>query len=235
MLNHIELQSDEQYAQLFTESKGKILVLNFWASWAAPCAQMNEVFAELASKCPNLLFIKVEAENFPDISEDYEIAAVPSFVFVQDGKILTRVEGANAPELSQTVENYTKSLSLTNFTSSNGKPAEPEPKEDITVRLGQLIQQAPVMLFMKGEPAQPRCGFSRQLIEILRKNHVRFGYFDILSDEEVRQGLKEYSNWPTYPQLYVNGELVGGLDIVKELIETDEFTSMIPAEAIFAQ
>jgi Grx4 family monothiol glutaredoxin len=86
-------------------------------------------------------------------------------------------------------------------------------------RLKQLVRKEPIMLFMKGLPSAPRCGFSRQLVEILEGEGVPFGAFDILEDDEVRQGLKSFSNWPTYPQLYVNGSLIGGLDIVKELKE----------------
>ena len=77
------------------------------------------------------------------------------------------------------------------------------------------------MLFQKGTPTAPKCGFSRQAIELLTDANVSFGYFNILEDEEVRQGLKSYSDWPTYPQLYVRGELVGGLDILKEMSEED--------------
>lgn len=69
-----------------------------------------------------------------------------------------------------------------------------------------------------GSPVEPKCGFSAKMIDILREQGVSFDYFDILSDEEVRQGLKQYSNWPTYPQLYVRGQLIGGLDIVKEMV-----------------
>ena len=73
------------------------------------------------------------------------------------------------------------------------------------------------MLFMKGSPQAPRCGFSRQMVELLAEVKATYGYFDVLTDETVRQGIKAYSNWPTFPQLYINGELVGGLDICKEL------------------
>ncbi len=76
------------------------------------------------------------------------------------------------------------------------------------------------MLFMKGSPDQPRCGFSRQTVEVLSENDIQFASFDILSDEEVRAGLKVYSDWPTYPQVYVHGTLVGGLDILKEMLAT---------------
>ena len=86
------------------------------------------------------------------------------------------------------------------------------------------------MLFMKGTPDEPRCGFSRQIVEILKNKQVKYGSFDILSDNEVREGLKTYSNWPTYPQVYIKGELVGGLDIVKELVQSGEFDAMIPKE-----
>jgi len=69
------------------------------------------------------------------------------------------------------------------------------------------------MLFMKGDPNTPKCGFSRQTIDLLQSLNTDFGSFDILADEEIRQGLKTYSDWPTYPQLYVDGQLIGGLVI----------------------
>lgn len=78
------------------------------------------------------------------------------------------------------------------------------------------------MLFMKGSPQSPQCGFSQRLVKILSEYDYPFGYFDILSDDEVRQGLKEYSKWQTYPQLYVKGSFVGGVDIVAELHEENE-------------
>jgi Grx4 family monothiol glutaredoxin len=95
--------------------------------------------------------------------------------------------------------------------------------EELNSRLRKLIQQSRVMLFMKGEPNKPQCGFSRKMVELLTKAGFHdFGFFDILTDMEVREGLKKYSNWPTYPQLYIAGELIGGLDVVTELIESGE-------------
>ena len=94
--------------------------------------------------------------------------------------------------------------------------------DSLNSRLEKLINREPVMLFMKGAPAAEKCGFSRQIVALLQENGVQFGSFDILADEEVRQGLKTFSNWPTYPQLYAKGKLVGGLDIVKELVENGE-------------
>lgn len=90
-------------------------------------------------------------------------------------------------------------------------------------KLKALINAAPVMIFMKGCPDAPRCGFSKQLMELITEVGLKdFQTFNILADEEVRQGLKEYSNWPTYPQIYVDGKFVGGLDILKDLHEMGE-------------
>jgi Grx4 family monothiol glutaredoxin len=83
------------------------------------------------------------------------------------------------------------------------------------------------MVFMKGDPATPKCGFSNTLMKILTDANADFKTFDILQDDEVRQGLKKFSDWPTFPQIYVKGELIGGLDIVKELQEGNELTSTL--------
>lgn len=83
------------------------------------------------------------------------------------------------------------------------------------------------MLFMKGNPSEPRCKFSRKVVQALNEAGLEFGSFDILSDETVRQGLKEYSNWPTYPQLYVKGEFIGGCDIVLEMQKNGELNEVL--------
>lgn len=98
--------------------------------------------------------------------------------------------------------------------STAGKTERTDTLED---QLRALVGHAPVMLFMKGSPEAPQCGFSRKIVGLLAENKVKYGHFDILSDDAVRQGLKKYSEWPTYPQLYANGKLIGGLDIAKEL------------------
>ncbi|OTF81826.1 hypothetical protein BLA29_001026 [Euroglyphus maynei] len=102
-----------------------------------------------------------------------------------------------------------------------------ESNRSIEQRLVSLINQQPIMVFIKGTPEQPRCGFTRTLLSILKERNVRFGYFDILSDEEVRQSLKSYSKWPTYPQLYVKGALIGGLDIIQDLCENGELENVL--------
>jgi Grx4 family monothiol glutaredoxin len=98
-------------------------------------------------------------------------------------------------------------------------------------RLTKLVNRSPTMLFMKGLPSAPKCGFSRRIVEILDETGAAYDAFNILDDEEVRQGLKEFSDWPTYPQLYHNGELLGGLDIVEELKESGELGQMLSSSS----
>jgi monothiol glutaredoxin len=94
-------------------------------------------------------------------------------------------------------------------------------------KIQQLITKEKVMLFMKGNPNFPQCGFSAQVVQILLDLGCEFGFYNILTDLEVREGIKEYSNWPTFPQLYVDGELVGGCDIIVELYRNNELSEVL--------
>ncbi|CAM9440277.1 unnamed protein product [Ectocarpus fasciculatus] len=105
------------------------------------------------------------------------------------------------------------------------------PKENLESRLKRLMTSSPIVLFMKGNPDSPQCGFSRTAVGLLREEGVEFGTFDILADDEVRQGLKKLSEWPTYPQLYCGGELVGGLDIMKEMKQAGELEAALRPQA----
>jgi len=105
--------------------------------------------------------------------------------------------------------------------------------ESMKAKLDGIIRTAEVMIFIKGTPQEPKCKFSKALIRFLMDNNVtKFGYFDILSDSNVREALKMHSNWKTYPQLYIAGRLIGGLDVVKELHSDDAFLNQIPAAAL---
>lgn len=99
----------------------------------------------------------------------------------------------------------------------------------VTVRIEQLLQSAPVLLFMKGTPDFPQCGFSGQAVQVLDACNAEFTHFNIFEDEEIREALKTYSNWPTYPQLYIKGELIGGCDIMIDLYKKGELAQLIAA------
>ena len=243
-----------------------LVVIYFHTPWAAPCKQTRLVLEALASSYPpqpppTVSFLSLDAEALPDISESYDVSAVPFLVLQRDGKALESVSGSDASKIRDAVERHAgkggntgklglppaldavprengeeeegkqteKTNDLSSYAPDSGDVATaPEmsstqgQKEELDKRLGELVKAAPVMLFMKGTPSTPQCGFSRQLVGLLREKGVRYGFFNILADEEVRQGLKAWSDWPTFPQLYLKGELVGGLDIVKEELENDE-------------
>ena len=99
--------------------------------------------------------------------------------------------------------------------------------EQLKQRIQELIEQKQVFLFMKGTPDEPQCGFSSRIVNILRSLHVDFGSFDVLEDEEIRQAIKEYADWPTIPQLYIDGKFVGGCDITEQLYNRGELQALI--------
>ncbi len=98
---------------------------------------------------------------------------------------------------------------------------------ELNERIKTIIESAPVVLFMKGNADMPQCGFSANTIAILKHIGKPFNTFDILQDNDIRQGLKEYSNWPTFPQLYVNGKMIGGNDIITEMFEDGDLQEII--------
>lgn len=99
---------------------------------------------------------------------------------------------------------------------------------DITDSIEQQISTHPVVLYMKGTPQQPQCGFSANAVQILNACGVEdFFAVNVLADPEVRQGIKDYSNWPTIPQLYVNGEFIGGSDIMTEMFQSGELKKLL--------
>jgi monothiol glutaredoxin len=95
----------------------------------------------------------------------------------------------------------------------------------------QQIEENDILLYMKGTPQQPQCGFSARTVQALMACGERFAYINILDNPEIRENLKVYSNWPTFPQLYVKGELVGGCDIVTEMYESGELKELVSSAA----
>ncbi|MBS0473071.1 MAG: Grx4 family monothiol glutaredoxin [Proteobacteria bacterium] len=103
---------------------------------------------------------------------------------------------------------------------------------DVHQRIDDEVKNNPVLLFMKGTPVFPQCGFSAAVVQILSHLGVRFKAIDVLKDPEIRQGIKDYSEWPTIPQLYVKGEFVGGADIVREMFENEELAAFFADKGI---
>jgi monothiol glutaredoxin len=113
----------------------------------------------------------------------------------------------------------------------NGRPVLDTRRGDSTLeRVDRLVNSAPVFLFIKGTPAEPRCGFSANLVRLIESLAVPYLTFDVLSDENIRAAAKEYVSWPTFPQLYVRGQFVGGNDIVSELAASGELRRLVRGE-----
>ena len=102
---------------------------------------------------------------------------------------------------------------------------------DAASRIDDIVKNNDVVLFMKGTPLFPQCGFSSRAIAILDRLEAKYETVDVLQDQEIRQGIKTYSDWPTIPQLYVKGEFVGGSDIMMEMFESGELKEMLGQSA----
>ena len=189
-----------------------LAVLYFHTPWAAPCTQMRTILTTLASTYTTsspIAFLSINAEDLPEISENYDVTAVPFLVLQRDGKTLETVSGSDATKVRSAVERHvggsggnkvaipppleatrqngaaggvTKDLSGYAPGESDAKTAPEyssgggeQEKEELNKRLEGLVKAAPVMLFMKGTPSAPQCGFSRQLVSMLRENSVKYG------------------------------------------------------------
>jgi len=225
----LDIASEQDFNQKIAQQPCS--VIHFWADWCTPCTMMDQFLLELESQINNekVQFLRVEAENVSEVTEKYAIESVPAFVFLsQHGKTqIAKVEGASPQVVAQHVNRL---AALAKEATKENVSVVQQQKSAIDFK--SLVNQSPVMLFMKGSPSSPKCGFSNKMVQLLNEQKVTFGHFDILSDHEVREGLKTYSNWPTYPQLYSKGQLIGGLDVVKELIESGDFLEELDIDPI---
>ena len=106
---------------------------------------------------------------------------------------------------------------------------------DALDRIARTVADNDVVLFMKGTSGQPMCGFSNQVVQILNHLGVEYRDVNVLADPDVRQGIKDFSNWPTIPQLYVKGEFIGGCDIVREMFQTGELKALFADKGVLAE
>lgn len=228
----VDIGSYPNLTNHFDNGSGKKkAVLLFGADWHEACPTLKVVLNALAQQQQQqqqesdiFLFGNIDAEAATDLSDKYDVTAVPTIVLLNGGpdSVLEKLDGVvepshvtlavqrliNAPDgagISPTGKDNNNNNNVTGsnptIISSSETDVNKDPQEVLNERLDRLVRADTVMLFMKGSPSAPRCGFSRQAVEILTEHDVPFGSFDILTDEEVRQGLKTYSDWPTYPQI----------------------------------
>jgi len=193
-----QLESEESFSQYLEDNKKYLIVLFFAADWSDESKLMESVVNELAKdeKFKNIVrILQVEAEVHENISIRYNVEVVPTFVFLQDKTTRLHTQmGANATELRNKLNQFSQTFNSNEGFTGQTVAAADAHNIQLETRLKSLINTAPVTLFMKGSPNEPKCGFSRQLIELLKSQDLKdFGYFDILSDQEVNF-VENFSN-----------------------------------------
>jgi len=254
----VQLESIQRSA----DANKRIAVLYFWGDWEASSVEGLQILESALDTFDQsaIIFGKVntQGDDALSLTSKFAVEHVPTLVCipVNGTKSITTVVGFNPSAMKDAILHALSAASTAAPAAAAGTagadtsaaaaaaaaaaaPAS-DPAAALEARLRQLVNMQPITLFMKGVVSAPRCGFSRQAVELLKnqmkaagekfsidEDRLTFGSFDILTDNEVREGLKKLFNWPTYPQLYIKGELIGGLDVMKELAEAGELVDMI--------
>ena len=217
--NFVAVKAEKEFNQLCLHNFDKLFIVLFFADWHEPAVHLTEVAKSLSKlyegKC---IFVTVNADENEAIAQKFNVELVPTVIFMKSTKeVLHKIEEDSPSVLSNKVEEYSKSF----------KSAFEVDKAKMFSKIEEIVKGFPLVIFIKGSPTTPKCGFSEQLLDLLRELQVKFSHFDILSDENIRNWLRYYSNWITYPQVYVDGKFVGGLDVMKEKIKQGEFQKLI--------
>ena len=210
----------DEWAKLFSADCGiQRAVILFGASWCEPCKPLEEALLQHLSSLKDVVAFKVDVDALPDVVEMVGLETVPHTFFCRSNgsgvlERVAEVSGANMREVER------------NFTSLFGRVKRDFTHVDDYVRY--LMQRHQRTMFVTGTPSMPKCGFTRQLCALFQSAGASdYGFFDIMEDDEVCTRAKFLSNWPTFPQVYCDGELVGGLDVCKELAEAGELKSAL--------
>ena len=195
------------------ESFKKLVLISFLQNSQETSQNLLTCLEELEDSNQNILLACLDSDRNAGLVEFFNVAKVPTTLAYLGVKQIGRFEGANVPEIVSNVEYWS-----TNF-ETEMQNVQQEYYEKIRI----LINKHPMMLFIKGTPQNPQCKFTRRLMSLIGDQN--FGHFNILADDGVREWMKKYSEWPTYPQVYLNGEMLGGVDIVEQMVNSGEFPS----------
>lgn len=219
----------EQYSAIKKSAEGALgLVVHFSATWCDPCGAVNEFLEKQAELYQGrVLFAEVDCEKLGDVCEREGVESVPFIAFFRTslGGDVRRVErvadvaGAKLDLLDMNIRSL--------FGDNGGKGVQREDFLTVDDYLKYLTTRKGVVMFITGSPSRPRCGFTGRLCELVHELGVPFTYYDVMASDEVCERLKTYANWPTYPQVYVDGELIGGWDICRELNEEGELKATL--------
>lgn len=212
------------FRALIDGSSSAGVVVHVGASWCPPCVELNEYLESAAipkyRDC-GIVFAYVDADALPEVCESEEVETVPFVAFYRKKSAggverVADVAGAKIPA----IELNLRSL----FGHGNDDRSKFATLDDY---ITSLIKRDKLVLFITGTPSRPRCGFTRKVVDLLEKYQAPYSYVDIMSDDEMCQRLKVFSNWPTFPQVYVEGELLGGCDILLQMDEEGELKAAL--------
>ncbi|KAJ5715429.1 thioredoxin [Penicillium malachiteum] len=205
MSTTIEITSKPELSSYIeSTSPSTLLVLHFYTPWTSYTTKLGPLLSSLASQCPAttppaIRFLNINAKKLLEIAKEYGISKAPCILFLRSGEVLESIKETNLTVINSAIQRY----SGVNTSLVPATPAKPalSPEQLATVLIS--------------------CHFSRRLVASLNEGGIEYWSFNILTDDDVREGLKEFGDSPTYPQLWVDGEMVGGLDVVQERMSTD--------------
>ena len=210
----------------------------FVADWAGEaCTSAHQILSASSSKHSVPFTVVTEESDASNLFDSMRVEVVPSVVAVKNGMEVGRVEGVDPKGIISLVEKYSDTnnieVEINIAAQANTMPVPVNPPTTYSNdQIVALINRHKLMLFIKGTPEQPQCGFTTQLLRLLSEHglHAQNGHFstfNILADAALRAALKEWAQWPTYPQIYWKGELLGGLDILKEMFASGQMNSIL--------
>jgi len=223
------LKTKKEFDEFYKGSNTLLRLVHFSSQWCSACPEMDNLLTDFQKEFPNTFeFVKIDAEEVAEVSLENSVTSVPTIMFFKKSKAIDKRDGFQPTDIKNLIIKYSSAVEPFTLRSTEGEENVEKNNMTLNERIKELINKKRLTVFMKGNSDHPKCGFSRQIVDILKAKNIDFWTFDILNDEEVRQGLKKYSDWPTYPQLYLDGELIGGLDIIREEMSDPNFVAKLP-------
>ncbi|CEJ91031.1 hypothetical protein VHEMI06773 [[Torrubiella] hemipterigena] len=198
---HQTVSYEDFQLQISQLPQGLLALVHLYSPWTEFKSNNAPQFSKLASKyrANTISFIAVNTKSIPEVHRQYEIKTAPRILLLRDGTLLEAIQGIDFDAVEATVARNADIERLPGMT-----------QEQIYEQIASIVAKQPLMLFMKGTPQQPRCRFSMRMVKLRAKHNVDYGSFDVLEDEDIRMHVKEYGEWPTFPQLWANGAVIGG-------------------------
>jgi glutaredoxin-related protein len=180
----------------------KLLLVHIELEQIPVCKTLNEALLAITRDpefMQQIAICRLNADHFYDLLNIQNVNAAPTVLFYHRTKVIDRVDGFNQSDLLKKIKLHINTIGVVQTTEI--KSDDGSPTLNVETKIKQLLDSSPIILFMKGTPASPQCGFSRQACHLLDEHKIKFNYFDVLADHNVREQLKRYSNWNTYPQV----------------------------------